>query len=425
MSIRDTLAVQAKNLLNRGFFHILGSTLTNKLIVFASNILIVRFLTQDEYGVFSYANSIYSIVLLFTGLGLISGLLQFSSEKRPVEEKFEIQRYVLTVGLFIDAVIMMLLVFVGYGAGLSIAGSGHCLAMLAPLIPLDYFFQYASSILRSRKLNKEYSLLLNVNTIGYTGLSCVGAFAAGVPGVISGRYAAYAITISVAVILLKGVGFPLRSTKFLSSKKAVGLWKFSLPTGISSVFNSVVYLLDVLMVGIIVASSIDVACYKVATMLPEGFLFIPQCIVIFALPYFAEHRLDSVWFSKHARVLLFGSLVPMAVIAVVLFIWAPDIIKLLWGEEYVDAATAFRIISLSLIVSPLRTVSVNLLACLHRVRFNLVVSVVSLAANVALTVPLTFAFGIVGAALATVSTTVLVSLLSLRGLRSSLKESDK
>ena len=129
------------------------------------------------------------------------------------------------------------------------------------------------------------------------------------------------------------------------------------------------------MVGIIVASSIDVACYKVATMLPEGFLFIPQCIVIFALPYFAEHRLDSVWFSKHARVLLFGSLVPMAVIAVVLFIWAPDIIKLLWGEEYVDAATAFRIISLSLIVSPLRTVSVNLLACLHRVRFNLVVSV--------------------------------------------------
>ena len=121
-------------------------------------------------------------------------------------------------------------------------------------------------------------------------------------------------------------------------------------------------------------------------------------------------------------VLLFGSLVPMAVIAVVLFIWAPDIIKLLWGEEYVDAATAFRIISLSLIVSPLRTVSVNLLACLHRVRFNLVVS---LAANVALIVPLTFAFGIVGAALATVSTTVLVSLLSLRGLRSSLKESDK
>ena len=71
MSIRDTLAVQAKNLLNRGFFHILGSTLTNKLIVFASNILIVRFLTQDEYGVFSYANSIYSIVLLFTGLGLM------------------------------------------------------------------------------------------------------------------------------------------------------------------------------------------------------------------------------------------------------------------------------------------------------------------------------------------------------------------
>ena len=73
MSIRDTLAVQAKNLLNRGFFHILGSTLTNKLIVFASNILIVRFLTQDEYGVFSYANSIYSpplrdtFILLHTG----------------------------------------------------------------------------------------------------------------------------------------------------------------------------------------------------------------------------------------------------------------------------------------------------------------------------------------------------------------------
>ena len=70
-----------ETLIRTGFFHIFGSSVMNKIIAFLSSIVLVRILSKEEYGVFTYAWNIYSIILLFSGMGLDSGMLQLASEK--------------------------------------------------------------------------------------------------------------------------------------------------------------------------------------------------------------------------------------------------------------------------------------------------------------------------------------------------------
>lgn len=54
----SVVAEKAKLLFSRGFFHIFGANVVNKIVTFATNIAIVWFLSKDSYGIFSYANNI-------------------------------------------------------------------------------------------------------------------------------------------------------------------------------------------------------------------------------------------------------------------------------------------------------------------------------------------------------------------------------
>lgn len=48
----SVVAEKAKLLFSRGFFHIFGANVVNKIVTFATNIAIVWFLSKDSYGIF-------------------------------------------------------------------------------------------------------------------------------------------------------------------------------------------------------------------------------------------------------------------------------------------------------------------------------------------------------------------------------------
>ena len=49
--MRNRIAEYGKKLFSTGFFHIFGSNVINKILSFASGILLVRILTKSEYGI--------------------------------------------------------------------------------------------------------------------------------------------------------------------------------------------------------------------------------------------------------------------------------------------------------------------------------------------------------------------------------------
>ena len=70
-----------KVLFSTGFFHVFGGNVLNKILVFFSSVILVRILTKQEYGIFTYSWIIYSVVALFSGAGISFGLLQICSEE--------------------------------------------------------------------------------------------------------------------------------------------------------------------------------------------------------------------------------------------------------------------------------------------------------------------------------------------------------
>ena len=62
-------------------FYFTINSIVNKIIGFFSSTILVHVLSKGEYGVFTYAWNIYSIIVIFSGLGMDSAIIQLCSEK--------------------------------------------------------------------------------------------------------------------------------------------------------------------------------------------------------------------------------------------------------------------------------------------------------------------------------------------------------
>ena len=100
-------------------------------------------------------------------------------------------------------------------------------------------------------------------------------------------------------------------------------------------------------------------------------------------------------------------------IALFCFAFAPIIITVVFGVEYADAITCFRILIIGYwISSTVRISSGNVLDMLLKVKTNFVISVIAGLANILLDVFLIMKWGSIGAAIATCSIFVLTSVMA-------------
>lgn len=401
----------------KGAFHILGTNVVNKILSFLTNILIVRFLTKSEYGIFGYANNAISFFLLVSGLGMLSGVLQYGSENRTEEEKLLYFRYGMNFGILINAILAVLIFLYVQFAQIAIEGTrGYILFMCAvPL--LDYIFNYLCTILRCRKENKKYALMLNINTVVYFLSSCLGAAFFGITGVIIGRYIAYAISIMQGLVFCKYREIIEVKHEKLSKEKKKEIIKYSIVCCMSNALSQILYLLDVYLIGVFVKDSQVIASYKAATLIPSALTFLPLGIVTFIYPYFAENNTDYKWIKEKVKWLFRVLGIINLSIAAILIVFAPLIIQLLWGKEYMDSLVCFRILAFNFFIScTFRIPAGNLLAMLKHVKVNLVVSIFSGLANIVLDIILIQKYGSEGAAVATVLVVLVSVLISMPAL---------
>ena len=76
----------------------------NKLISLLLSIVIVRILSKEEYGLFSFAFNKVSIIMVFSGFGITSGILQFCSESISLEKKKQYYKFGLVFGVIANLI---------------------------------------------------------------------------------------------------------------------------------------------------------------------------------------------------------------------------------------------------------------------------------------------------------------------------------
>ena len=75
------------SLIKDGFFHIIGGSILTKLIGFISNVFVIRLVSKSAYGCFTYADNLYSYVVVLTGLGMATSLIVKCGEKNSLNNK--------------------------------------------------------------------------------------------------------------------------------------------------------------------------------------------------------------------------------------------------------------------------------------------------------------------------------------------------
>lgn len=409
-----------KFIYQKGLVHIMGSGLLNKVFTFIGNVFVVRFLTKREYGIFGYADNIMTFFLILNGMGIIYGMLQFCSEQGPEEEKEAYYWFSLKFGMAFNFAIAIGVFICAMFAPLKVAEARHVL-MIYSLYPLTYYiYQYYCLLMRCKRENKRYALLSNLNAFIYMAVEIVGAYYLKASGIIIALYLATMIT------SLVGMRFysirTLRNANYLSRHQKLELIKYSAYVCANTMISNLLILMDVFLIGYIIVSPEKIAIYKVAATIPEALIVIPNSVVIFVYPYFAEHNMEYGWIKQNTKRLIGITAIMNFIIAGMLFVLAPWIIKLLWGAKYMGAVAVFRILSVNYFVSSTLRVNVsNLLASLRKVKLNFYINIVAGISNIVLDAVLIKYMGIDGAAWATLTVVVITTAMLIPALIHSIR----
>ena len=405
-----------KKLFKNGFFSIVGSQIIIKIIAFCNSIFLARILTKGDFGLYSYAQNFLSILLLLDGLGTISSIIQFASENyNDVQKQSAYAKFGFSIGLTFNTLLSLGIFIYAMVGTFSIEGAGKIIAIMSFQPILSYIQNFFSCNLRFRFKNNIFSIMNVVASVINITSIIIGAYFWGVQGVAYSLYCYYIIVILIYIVVFLQLPNIYNNNKLkLSGFEKKSFIKLSFSAAINDSILHLIMVIDLFLIGILISNELIVASYKVSTVIPTALTFIPASIMVYAYPYFARYKNDLNWIKK-ALISIIGLLFVINIIIVaILIIWAPFFIQLIYGEQYLDAVPAFRILLIGyLFTGTFRTPLVNFLWSQKKNLFVIGLSLFIGVFNIIFDIVLIKTNGALGAAYATMATYIVSAIASL------------
>jgi len=375
-------------------------------------LIIVRQWTESDYGIFSLVLSILAICFTVGGLGLYAGLGRNIAYVRGKEEYNKIPIYISASiwFSFIASAIIGFLLFL-FSEYIS-KNFFHEPALIIPLkiisfiIPFSTLINIIVSIYRGFDQVKPtvYFQQILINTLFPAFLIIMIIFDQSFINVF------YALAISTVITFVLLVYYSIKkiqtleifSMKSLKSPFSKELIVFSFPLLITSIFTIIISLADTVLLGIL-RNTTDVGLYNAAVPLAQIISFPLTALLLIHLPIFtglfAKNKSEEIKrsYSILTKWLCYATL-PFFFL---LFLYPEPIITLLFGQNYISASFALRILSIGLIINNLAGPCGMTLIVMGRYRFEMLSWIFAAIINVGLNITLIPAYGIEGAAFAT------------------------
>lgn len=412
-----------KKLFKTGFFSIYLATITSKVITLLGGVLIVRLLSQEDYGIYTLVLNAISMLCIFGDFGASGATLQYGIEtdKEPNKQNgyFKLgMRMVLFSSL--TSVVLILLSPLYYPYQNETIEKLTFIMCGIPI--LTNSINYIGMILRVKKENNKYSLYQVLTTIIHYATIIIITILFGLKGSLISQYI-YNIIIFVIGCFFIRKHLKLNSAEKIDKNKRKAFWKMGISNQLNNTLGSLLYQIDIFILGIMTTNTVDVSIYKVATIIPNALVFLPQCLAIYANPYFIEHNKDAKWVSKNAKKIIKYMMPIYAIITIGLIACSGIIIDVLYGEEYKDAVIPFIILIIGFFfTATFKNLLTNIIFCLHKIWFGVMLNIVSMIVNVILDIIFVWMFGYIGVGIATLIINILSSIISVIYFRKCIKE---
>ncbi len=390
-----------------------------------SQILVVRYLSQDAYGAFAYALSVGMITEVVAAFGMRRGVARFM----PIyHEHGDLQRaagvFVLALSTVLScgtAVILIVAAFRGIIVG-SFDDTASATAVLVLLTGLSVagalgtlldgvfaVFSRARAIALRRFVAAPLFRLVAVLLIVAQGENVVVLAAAYlVAGLLGlGMYG----PLLPPILREHGIARHLRPGRFVIPARTV--FRFTVPLLASDLTSVALISSGAIVLGLLAAPA-DVAEFRAVLPLATtmsyilssfGLLLVPIAARLYARS--AADELNEVYWRTAAWTAALAF--PIFLTCVVL---ASPLVTLLFGGAYSSAAGVLAVLALGVFIDTSAGHNELLLGVFGRVRLIVIANVVAIAVNVVLVIVLAPRYGAVGAAIAT--SAALISLNAIR-----------
>jgi len=403
------LVNQSLHKIARGTGIVFLGTVIGMLLGFGGRVLLARFFTQSEYGIYSLALIILNIAVIISTLGLNQGSTRQIAYYRGTGEAIKVQGVIsssLQLALIASIVLSVLLFST---SGLISAHIFHEPGLALPLrifsaaIPFFVLINILTSIFRGfdevkpkayfqdiLRLGLFPLLLLPVILLGLSFSAAMYAFAASI----------ILTSIAFAVYTLKKAPFAL---KISSAANPIGkeLLLFSLPLLGVAMLGMIINWTDFLMLGYFKTSTV-VGLYNAAvplahliplTLTSMAFIYVPIASQLYSQNLIGEMKRTYQVLTKW----IFSTSFPLFLL---LFLFPQTILSFFFGAAYVQAATALKILSVGFIFHTFLGANGMTLLVMGKTRLLMWASLLAAGLNVILNIILIPQWGMTGAAIA-------------------------
>jgi O-antigen/teichoic acid export membrane protein len=390
---------------------------------FIGRVLLARFFTQVEYGIFSLGLVILNIFVLISLLGLPDGVtrqIAYYKGKNDDSEVKGVDIFSTIQIVFISSILLSLALF--FASDILSTNIFHDSTLSMPLkifaiaIPFSSLISIFVSIFRGFNRVKERVyfqdilrtvlfplFLLPVIFIGLPFINTIYAFVASI------------MITCIAFVLYGRKKFPLllkRGKNLAINLSRKELLFFSFPLLVISMLNMTMSWTDTLMLGVFKTTDI-VGLYNGALLLASlipifhasvAFIYLPLAATLYSKKLINEMKRFYALLTRWVFLLTFP-------IFLIFFLYPDKILGSLLGAEYIKGSIALQILSLGFLIHVIFGPNGSTLTAMGEINIQMYFSFTSAITNIILNVALIPSLGITGASLATATSLFIVNLI--------------
>lgn len=397
-------------------------TIVSILLGFAGRVIIVRYITQSEYGIYSLVLVIIGIFALISTLGLPEGSARQIAYYRGKRDTLKVRGIVSSsIQLSLTASIVLSIVCF-FASGFVSTEIFHNSGLSAPLkifsftLPFLTLITIFASIFRGFDRVDARIYFENILRSALFPLLLGGVILLNLSflGVIYAYVASIVVTcIALVIYTIKKLPVPIGG-KVAANPARKDLLFFSLPLlGVNMIMMILVWA-DTLMLGYFKTPEL-VGLYNAALPLANLIPIILISVIFLYVPIASElyARDEKEQMKREFAILTKWIFLGTLPIFFILFLFPDTILNLFFGSQYVAAAISLQILTLGFFLNPATGPKFHAMIVIGKSRDLMWIFLVSTLMNIALNYLLIPPLGIVGAAIASASSVAVANTVIL------------
>lgn len=405
-----------QKLVIKGFFSIVISNTLAKVVAFLGGSILVRVLSKNDYGLYSYVVNALGFLLILGDMGTGMAVLQFTQENYQNEDKVKgYCAFGLALVIVFSILSMFCIILSPLFYPFTLEGAEKLVLLLVGIPFINNLNTFLQTNLRAHLANNKFALLNILSIIIHYAVLLPMSFMWGVEGAILAQYGYGILTLFFALFFnRKEIFIGKKYLRLLTNDEKRSFFKLSIPSQLNSIISQILILIDIFMVGLFWGDASVIASYKVASVIPSVVTFIPSSIMLFIIPYFSRNKNNFKWIRESYKKLILATFSLCLGISFLGILTSKWVIPLVFGKQYTDVVPCYVILLIGFVFSGgLQIPSVNVIYAQRKIKVNLIITIICGILNVIFDIVGIKMWGSIGAAIATTIISIIGGILSL------------